>query len=253
MMVIDYKKEGKIATFTINRPQAMNAMTPEGMRDFNKHLITFQDDMEAWAGIITGTGDKAFCAGADIKEMLPYMRSGGVQPPTILRGMNVNKPIIAAVNGLALGGGLEFALASDIRIASENARFGLTEVNVGLIPGWGGTQRLARLIGTGKAAEMLFTGRLIDAAEAYRIGLVNAVVPLDKLMSTAMEWAETICKAAPLAVRAAKEAMYRGLDIALDEGLKIEEQLEHQIMKSTDFSEGITAFAEKRKPNYQGK
>ena len=252
-MVFDYKKEGKIATFTINRPQAMNAMTPEGLREFNKYLIEFRDDPEVWVGIITGTGDKAFCAGADIKEMLPYMKSGGLQPPTILRGMNVYKPMIAAVNGLALGGGLEFALASDIRIAAENARFGLTEVNVGLIPGWGGTQRLSRLIGTGKAAEMLFTGRLIDANEAYRVGLVNTVVPLDKLMSTAKELAETICKAAPLAVRTAKEAMYHGMDTTLDEGLQIEFDLENKMMKSDDFSEGITAFAEKRKPIYKGK
>jgi len=252
-MVIDYTKEGKIATFTINRPQAMNAMTPEGFSEFNKYLIDFRDDPEVWIGIITGAGDKAFCAGADIKETLPFMKAGGEVSPTILRGMDVYKPFIAAVNGLALGGGLEFALACDIRIASENARFGLTEVNVGLIPGWGGTQRLPRLIGTGRAAEMLFSGRLIDAAEAYRIGLVNLVVPLDKLMSTAREWAENIRKAAPLAVRAAKEAMLRGTNTTLAEGLRIESELEHQMTKTDDFSEGIKAFAEKRKPNYQGK
>jgi enoyl-CoA hydratase/carnithine racemase len=173
--------------------------------------------------------------------------------PTILRGMEVYKPLIAAVNGIALGGGLEFALACDIRIAAENARFGSTEVNVGLIPGWGATQRLPRLIPAGKAAEMIFTGKIIDAAEAYRIGLVNAVVPLDKLMSTAREWAENICKVAPLAVRAAKEAILRGADTTLEEGLRIELDMEYRVLQTEDFTEGITAFAEKRKPIYQGK
>lgn len=252
-MVIDYKKDGHIATFTINRPQAMNAMTPEGFTEFNKELIDFRDDPEMWVGIITGTGDKSFCAGADIKETLPYMASGGHLAPTILRGMEIYKPFIAAVNGLALGGGLEFALACDIRIAAENARFGLTEVNVGLIPGWGGTQRLPRLIGTGKAAEMLFTGRLIDAAEAYRIGLVNLVVPLDKLMNTAIEWAENVSKAAPLAVRAAKEAMFTGINTTLEAGLQIELDLENKVTQTEDFKEGVKAFSEKRKPVYQGK
>jgi len=252
-MVFDYKKEGHIATFTINRPQAMNAMTPEGFVEFNKQLIDFRDDPEVWVGILTGTGDRSFCAGADIKETLPYMAAGGVLAPTILRGMEVYKPMIAAVNGLALGGGLEFALACDIRIAAENARFGLTEVSVGLIPGWGGTQRLPRLIGTGKAAEMLFTGKMIDASEAFRIGLVNAVVPLDKLILTAKEWAENICKNAPLAVKAAKEAMARGMSTTLEDGLQVELELEHYATQTEDFAEGVKAFSEKRKPVYKGK
>lgn len=252
-MVIDYQKEGKIVIFTINRPRSMNAMTPEGIVEFHKYLIEFRDDPEVLVGIITGTGTKAFCAGADIKEMLPFMQAGGELPPTILRGMEINKPIIAAVNGLALGGGLEFALAADIRIASENARFGLTEVNVGLIPGWGGTQRLPRLIGTGKAAEMLFTGKIIDANEAYHIGLVNAVVAFEKLLGTAKEWAESISIAAPLAVRAIKEAMYTGLSTTLEEGLRIESYFAHYMEKSEDLSEGINAFKEKRKPKFRGK
>ena len=252
-MVIDYKKEGRVAVFTINRPQAMNAMTPEGLSEFNKELIDFRDDPEIWVGIITGAGEKAFCAGADIKETLPYMAAGGPLAPTILRGMEITKPLIAAVNGLALGGGLEFALACDIRIAAENARFGLTEATIGLIPGWGGTQRLPRIIGTGRAAEMIFTGKIIDAAEAYRIGLVNAVVPLDKLMPTAREWAENIMKAAPLAVRAVKKAMYSGLNTTLESGLQIELELENEVTKTEDFKEGVAAFKEKRKPAYKGK
>ena len=252
-MVIDYKKEGKFAIFTINRPQAFNAMNPTGLEEFNSALIDFRDDQDLWVGIITGAGERAFCAGADIKEALPVMKADEDLAPTILRGMEVYKPLIAAVNGIALGGGLEFALACDIRIAAENARFGSTEVNVGLIPGWGATQRLPRLIPAGIAAEMIFTGKIIDAKEAYRIGLVNAVVPLDKLMSTAYEWAENLCKVAPLAVRAAKEAMLRGADTTLDEGLRIELDLEYKVLQTEDFIEGISAFAEKRKPVDKGK
>ena len=252
-MVIDYKKEGKIAIFTINRPQALNAMNPMGLEEFNKALIEFRDDPEVWVGIITGAGDRAFCAGADIKETLPVMKADKDLAPTILRGMEVYKPLIAAVNGIALGGGLEFALACDIRIAAENARFGSTEVNVGLIPGWGATQRLPRLIPAGIAAEMIFTGKIIDAKEAYRIGLVNAVVPQEKLMATAMDLAGNICKVAPLAVRAAKEAISRGADTTLEEGLRIELNLEYKVLQTEDFIEGTTAFAEKRKPNYKGK
>ena len=252
-MVVDYKKEGRIATFTINRPQAFNAMNPTGLEEFRKALIEFRDDPDVWVGIITGAGERAFCAGADVKETLPMMKQGKDLPATILRGMAVYKPLIAAVNGLALGGGLEFALACDIRICSENARFGATEVTIGLIPGWGATQRLPRLIPAGKAAEMIFSGKIIDAAEAYRIGLVNAVVPLDKLIATAREYAENICKAAPLAVRAAKEAISRGMDTTLEEGLRIELDLEYKVLQTEDFTEGISAFTGKRKPDYKAK
>jgi enoyl-CoA hydratase/carnithine racemase len=251
-MVIDYKKEGRTGYFTINRPQALNAMNPVGLEEFRKALIEFRDDPEVYVGIVTGAGDRSFCAGADIKETLPMMKAGKDLPATVLRGMEVYKPMIAAVNGLALGGGLEFALACDIRIASENARFGATEVTIGLIPGWGATQRLPRIISAGKAAEMLFTGKIINAEEALKIGLVNAVVPLDKLMATAREYAENIIKNAPLAVRAAKEAMVRGLDTTLEEGLRIELDLEYKVLQTQDFTEGTTAFAEKRKPNWKG-
>jgi E-phenylitaconyl-CoA hydratase len=180
-MSIDVTKEGKIAVFTINRPEAMNAMNPEVFKELSDALIKFKDDDDLWVGIITGAGDRAFCAGADIKLMLPVIGElkdrPWAEPPIIMRGLNLWKPLIAAVNGTALGGGLEIALACDMRIASENATFAVPEVTLGLIPAWGGTQRLPRAIPMAKAAEMLLTGRPIDAQEAYRVGLVSRVVP----------------------------------------------------------------------------
>jgi len=174
-------------------------------------------------------------------------------PASIMRGLEMWKPLVAAINGMALGGGLELALACDIRIAAENARLGTPEVTLGLIPGWGGTQRLPRVIPWCKAAELLLTGRLIDAQEAYRIGLVNKVVPQAEVMAAAREYAEAICKAAPLAVRAAKEAMLRGSAMTLEEGLRLENALVASVMATEDFAEGTGAFVEKRKPDYKAK
>jgi enoyl-CoA hydratase/carnithine racemase len=170
-----------------------------------------------------------------------------------MRGLEMWKPLVAAINGMALGGGLELALACDIRIAAESARLGTPEVTLGLIPGWGGTQRLPRAIPWCKAAELLLMGKLIDAQEAYRIGLVNAVVPQTEVMTTAKEWAKAICQAAPLAVRAAKEAMLRGSAMTIEEGLRLENSLVASVMATEDFIEGTTAFVEKRKPNYKAK
>jgi len=253
-MIIDYKKEGRIATFTINRPEAMNAINIACLRELSEALQDFQKDPALWVGIITGTGNKAFCAGADVKETLPFMqKSIDKVPATHMRGLQIWKPLIAAINGVVFGGGLEVAIACDIRLAVENARFGFPEVTLGLIPGWGGTQRFPRLVPWAKASEMLFTGKLIDANEAYRIGLINAIVPADKLMSTAVEWADLICKAAPLAVRAVKEAMIRGTSTGLEEGLDIETALESRTMLTEDFIEGTTAFVNKRKPNFKAK
>ncbi len=256
-MALEYTKEGRIAIFTFNRPEARNAMNVETNRQLNEAMIDFRDDPELWVGIITGTGDKAFCAGADIKEMLPFRKAHSDRPwalpATPARGLELWKPLIAAVNGLALGGGLEIALACDIRIASENARFGQPEILIGMMPGGGGTQRLPRLIPWCKAAEMLLLGKPIDAQEAYRIGLVNKVVPLDQLMPTAMEWAEAICQASPLAVRASKEAMIRGYSMTLEDGLRLEFSLVNYVMGTEDFTEGTTAFVEKRKPAFKVK
>jgi len=256
-MVIGYEKDGKIAVFTINRPEAMNAMNMEGIRELLEAMTDFRDDPELWVGIITGAGEKAFCGGADIKDTLSFMKEHreeeGAFPPTIMRGFELWKPLIAAINGLAVGGGLEIAMTCDIRIASETARLGTPEVNLGLIPGWGGTQRLPRMVPWCKAAEILLTGRVIDAEEAYRIGLVNKVVPQAEVMTTAKEWAQLICQAAPLAVRAAKEAMTKGYSMSLEDGLKLESSLVAYILGTEDFTEGTTAFVEKRKPVYKAK
>ncbi|TET26270.1 MAG: enoyl-CoA hydratase/isomerase family protein [Dehalococcoidia bacterium] len=256
-MAIDYKKEGRIALFTINRPQARNAINMEAMQELHEAMVDFRDDPELWVGIITGAGDKAFCSGADIKEKLPFMKehrhSPWASPTTPMRGLDLWKPLIAAINGAALGGGLEIALACDIRIASEATRLGMPEVTLGLIPGLGGTQRLPRMIPWCKAAELVLMGRIIDAQEAYRIGLVNKVVPPDKVMETAREWAEAICQAAPLAVRAAKEAMVRGHSLTLEGGLRLENSLEALVLGTEDFDEGTKAFLEKRKPNFKAR
>jgi len=256
-MAIDYEKEGRVAIFTINRPEAMNALNIEVAQELHQAMADFRDDPELWVGIITGAGERAFCGGADIKDTLPFMKEHRQDPwsfpPTIMRGFELWKPLIAAINGMALGGGLEMALACDIRIASENARLGTPEVNLGLIPGWGGTQRLPRMIPWCKAAEILLMGRLIDAQEAYRIGLVNKVVPQAEVMTAAKEWAEVICRAGPLAVRAAKEAMVRGFSMPLEDGLRLENSLIGYLMGTEDFAEGTTAFVEKRKPSYKAK
>ena len=256
-MAVDYEKEGRVAIFTINRPEAINALNIEVARELHQAMSEFRDDSELWVGIVTGAGDKAFCGGADIKTTLPFMkehsRDPWAFPPTIMRGFELWKPLIAAINGMALGGGLELALACDIRIASENARLGTPEVNLGLIPGWGGTQRLPRMVPWCKAAEIVLMGKLIDAQEAYRIGLVNKVVPQAEVMATAKEWAEAICQVGPLAVRAAKEAMLRGCDMTLEDGLRLENSLVDYVMGTEDFAEGTKAFVEKRKPEYKAK
>jgi len=258
MVAIDYQKEDKIAIFTINRPEALNSMNVPAARELHEAMVDFRDDPELWVAIITGAGDRAFCAGADIKDMLPFLKENlqnrpWAMPDTPMRGLDLWKPLIAAINGMALGGGLEIVLACDIRIASEKARFGVPEVTLGLIPGWGGTQRLPRMIPRCKAAELLLTGRPIDAQEAYRIGLVNIVVPPEAVMTTAREWAEIICQAGPLAVRAAKEAMIRGSSLTLEDGLRLENALEAYLMSTEDFTEGTTAFVEKRKPDFKAK
>lgn len=257
MAIIEYTQEGKIAVFRINRPDKMGVLNVEGMRQFTDALHAFRDDDNLWVGIITGTGEKVFSAGVDIKDYLPLVkRTPGKKwqrPTAIMRGIDLWKPLIAACNGLTIGGGLEMALACDIMIASENAAFGLPEVKVGICPGGGGTARLPRTIPRRLAAEMLFTGKTIDAQEAYRVGLVNKVVPLDQLMIEARKMAETICEAAPLGVRCAKELLIRGMDMSLDESLRLEDDVQTYILNTEDCAEGFAAFAEKRKPQWKGK
>ena len=270
-MAIDYKKEGRIAIFTINRPRALNAMDMEASRELHEAMVDFRDDPELWVGIITGAGEKAFCVGVDIKDALSYIKEHGLDikdaqpfiqeqrdspwafPAARYRGCELWKPFVAAVNGVAVGGGLEIALACDIRVASENARFGAPEVNLGLLPGWGATQRLPKMIPWCKAAEMLLIGKPIDAQEAYRIGLVNKVVPQEQLMPTAKGYAEAICQAGPLGVRAAKEAMTRASSLTLEDGLRLESSLFSYLLGTEDCAEGIAAFLEKRKPMFKAK
>jgi enoyl-CoA hydratase/carnithine racemase len=256
MAIVEYTREGKTAVFRINRPEAMGALNVEGMNQFHQALLSFRDDDELWVGIITGTGDKVFSAGVDIKDYLPLVKRTSdkkwQRPAGIMRGLDIWKPLIAACNGLTIGGGLEISLACDMIIASENAKFGLPEVKVGVCPGGGGTQRLPRKIPMNLAAEMLFTGKTIDAHEAYRIGLANKVVPPAMLMPEAMKIAESICEAAPLAVRTAKECMLRGISMSLEDGLRLEDDFQTYVMSTRDFEEGLSSFREKRKPKYTG-
>lgn len=251
-MAIELVKEGRLAIITINRPHVMNALDAESGRQLHQALDEFGSNPELWVGIVTGAGEKAFCTGADIRDLLPAIEEQAL-PASPVGGLVGWKPLIAAINGLALGGGLEIALACDIRIASETAQLGTPEVSLGLIPGWGGSQRLPRLIPGAKAAEMLLTGQPITAGEAYRIGLVNQVVAPEQLMPTARRWAKVILQKAPLAVRAAKEAMARGLNMSLDDGLELESRLVARLMATEDYTEGVTAFLEKRGANFHGK
>ena len=247
-MALKYEKKGKIAVITLNRLEALNTFNGQMLEEFSRALIDFRDDEGAWVLIITGAGDKAFSAGFDLKEEVPLKF-----PPLITRGLQIFKPVIAAVNGVALGGGLEVALACDLRIASENAMLGVPETRWGLMPGWGGTQRLPRLISPTKAAEMLLMAKIFDAREAYEVGLVNAVVSSAELMNAAMDWATKICELGPLAVRATKKAMREGLSLSLDDGLSLEEELCGLLHKTADAKEGPRAFVEKRPPEFKGK
>jgi len=253
-MALHYEKEGKIVVITLDRPEALNAMDPETCVAFSNACINFRDDPDAWVAIITGAGDRAFCVGVDLKKLMPVLADKSFQmPPAIFRGLDIWKPIIAAINGAALGGGLEIAMACDIRIAAENATFGQPEARWGVLAGWGGTQRLPRLIPRAKAAEMLFLGNIIDATEAYRLGLVNKVVPPAELLPTARQWAAQICDNGPLGIRAMKEAMIRGTDMTLEEGLRLEALVGNAVLASEDLREGLEAFSAKRKPQFKGR
>ena len=247
-MTIDFTTDGAVAIITLNRPEDYNALDLASIRALSDACTRFESDSILHVAIITGTG-KAFCAGADIDDTLPYMKEHGTKslPPTIMRGQTVIKPLIAAINGLSLGGGLELALACDIRIAAASAKLGLPEVGLGLIPGWGGTQRLPRLIGCGRASEMILTGRAVTADEAARIGLVNKVVPDSELLPAALEMAHAIAEKSPEAVRFAKEALQKGLDLPLNEALNLEAGLGDAVLHTPGFEEGMWAYREKRR------
>jgi enoyl-CoA hydratase/carnithine racemase len=258
MDTVIYEIRDRIAYVTINRPQAYNACDIATYIRLAEIWRDFRDNDDAWIAILTGAGDKAFCAGSDIK--LNYAEAPVPQPSEafaanpqadIMRGLEVWKPIIAAVNGHCNGGGLEMALGCDLRVAAEHAKFGFGEVKIGLIPGGGGTQRLPRTIPLCNALWMLYTGERIDAQEAYRLGLVNRVVPLAELIPTAEAMAQKILEAGPLAVRAAKQAAITGLSMPLVEGLRLEAHLNQMLFATADFVEGAQAFAEKRTPRWQ--
>lgn len=253
MPAVLYEKENHIVTITLNRPQRLNRIDVDIFQGLSDAFTQFRDDSNAWVAIVTAAGD-AFSTGADHDRLLRQWADKTYNvPPMITRGLDIYKPMIAAVNGPARGGGVEIPLACDIRIASEKATFQLPEVGRALIPGWGGTQRAIRMIPSAIASEMIFMGTVIDAQEAYRIGLVNRVVPLDRLLPLAREWAEKICQKGPLAVRRAKEAMVRGGNMTLEGGLSLELAYFEEMLQSRDYQEGLRSLAEDRPPVYTGR
>lgn len=256
---IEVERALPVVTITLNRPEVLNALTTETFREIEDVLDAITEDAEVRAVILTGAGNRAFAAGADIAglQALETAQEGyehSKHAHALLAKMQaLPKPIIAAVNGYALGGGCELAMSADIILASENAKFGQPEVNLGIIPGFGGTQRLPRLVGRTKALEMILTGEHISAQDAHAIGLVNRVVPSDKLMDTARTMAGTMAKKAPLAIALAKRAIYEGLETSPRVGNEIEMSYFGLAIGTDDRKEGTTAFLEKRKPEWQGK
>jgi len=252
------EKEPPLAYITINRPEVMNALSNALTEELGQAFDEVEKDEEIRVLIITGAGEKAFMAGADIKEVQERDFVLG-RKQTRRRQEVFNKlaempiPVIAAINGFALGAGLEMAIACTLRIASTNAKMGSPEVNLGIIPGDGATQRLPRLIGYGRAMEMVLTGSMIDAEEAYRIGLVNKVVPLENLMEEVKKLANLLASKPPLALQYAKEAVNRSLEVGLYEGMAHESYLHALACASEDKKEGVAAFLEKRKPQFKGK
>ena len=253
-----YEKKDTIGILTINRPEKMNALSNQLMSELKSVLDTVEQDNKLRVLIFTGAGDKAFVAGADINELLVRDAQIGrkvskERQDLFSRIENLAVPVIAAVNGYALGGGLELALACSIRICSDRAKFGAPEVKLGIIPGDGGTQRLPRLVGLGRAMEMILSGDFIDAQEAYRIGLANKVVPHEELMEKTMELADKIASRPPLAVQFAKEAVNRSVGSGSDSGYALESYLHALSCTTEDKKEGVSAFLEKRKGQFKGK
>jgi len=255
---VKLEKKNKIAYVTIDRPKVLNALNMATMQELHQVFVDLKDDREIRVVILTGGGEKAFVAGADINELAKnnpveakeYTHRGQAVLDLI---ENLGKPVIACINGFALGGGCEIAMACTMRLASENAKLGQPEVKLGIIPGYGGTQRLPRLVGAGRALQMVLTGEMISAQEAHRTGLVNEVVPADRLIARAEEIAGKIIANAPLAIQYCLEAVNQGMNMTLEKGLFLEATLFGMCSATDDKKEGTTAFLEKRPANFQGK
>jgi enoyl-CoA hydratase len=250
--------DGPFATVTVDRPKSLNALDTRTLQELEKIAGDLALRSDVRGVVVTGAGEKAFVAGADIAEMngmdADRARHFGALGQRVMDAISALPfPVVAAVNGFALGGGCELALACDFIYASENARFGLPEVSLGVLPGFGGTQRLTRLVGRARAKELIFTGDILDAAKAREIGLVLDVVPLPKLLGHARAALERVARKGPLAVRRAKEAIDRGADLDLAEGLEIERKLFSDLFASADRTEGMKAFLEKRPPVFTGR
>ena len=254
---IQFEKRGHIAIVTINRPEVMNSFNFDLLHALREQIENTRYRADIRVIIITGAGDKAFCSGADLKERVSLSPLQVREFIYTIRNLftsieYLNKPVIAAINGIALGGGTELALASDIRIAAKNASMGLTETRLAIIPGAGGTQRLPRLVGKGKAKELIFTGRRVDAEEALEIGLVNQVCEKEVLLDECQKMAAMICETGPIAIEQAKYAINYGLETDIHTGLAIESNAYWVCIPTEDRLEGLTAFREKRKPIYKG-
>lgn len=252
------EKEGNLAIVTINRPKALNALNSETLKDLDTVLDNLENDNNIYCVILTGSGDKAFVAGADISEMKDLSEEEGKEfgllgNKVFRRLENLDKPVIAAISGFALGGGCELAMSCDIRIASEKAKFAQPEAGLGITPGFGGTQRLPRLVGEGKAKELIYTGAIIKADEALRIGLVNKVVALENLMEETRVMANQIISNAPIAVKLCKDAINRGMQVDIDSAIEIEAEDFGKCFATEDQKEGMTAFMEKRNKNFLNK
>jgi len=256
--LIIYEKSDGVATITLNRPEALNAFSNDVVEEILRALEDVKSDQNVRVVVLTGAGEKAFSAGADIKSMVGMTalkaRELSLMGESLCLALeNLEKPVIAAINGYALGGGLEVAMSCDFRIASENARVGQTEVNVGLIPGWGGTQRLTRLVGMTKSKELIFTGKIVDARTAEQLGILNMVTPADKLKETVRQFAQELASKPPVALRVAKALINKGANIGLDSALALEREGFGVVASSEDLKEGVSAFIEKRKPVFKGK
>jgi enoyl-CoA hydratase len=251
-------RDGGVATLTINRPKVLNALNTQTLDELRRAILALKHDDSVRVVILTGSGEKSFVAGADINELSVQTPTGGREHA--MRGQHVldliehmGKPVIAAINGFALGGGCELAMACTLRIAADTARLGQPEINLGIIPGYAGTQRLSRLVGKGRALEILLTGDHVTAQEAHRLGLVNRVVPAAELMSEVRKLAASLSAKAPVAVRYIIDAVNRGLEMPFPDAQAYEATLFGLVSTTDDMREGTTAFLEKRKPEFRGK